>query len=324
MLNFSSYFIEEELKKRGFQVKSFYDNDLLMIERDGKRMFTHSSITKQETSSYLICRDKYLSKQVLSHFHFPTAKGVLLSRDNPEDILDLSFPLALKPANLSGGTDVSLGIQSTEEIREYFRLHPNYSHVLAEEMLSGEDVRILIIRGKFFAACRREPPTIEGNGQDSIQKIIEDINIIRERELLEQQQSGSWTKDILPILFDHESTKWIQKQGYDLTDILPIGKKIVVRPNSNQSTGGSTRDVTDEVCPNIQELCEQVAQSIHMSTIGIDLMCESLSRPLSEQVKAGIVEINASPGLSIHILTHVGTRRNPAPLIVDEIEENLV
>lgn len=324
MLNLSSFFIEQELCKRGYSVTSFYDNDLLLIEKNGKRLYTHSSITQQQTSSYLICRDKFLTKEVLYHFGFPTAKGVLVSRSDTSKVKTLQFPIALKPTHLSGGIGISLNVSNEEDVKKYFLNHPEYMQVLAEEMLEGKDTRVLIVRGKFFAACQREPASITGDGVHTIEEIITKENQRREEILLRQQHENVWDEDIFPILFDVDCKTVIEQGGYRLDTILENGKKIFVRSNSNVASGGSSVDVTDLVCPEIRNLCESIAQKIRMTTVGIDIMSQNLSEPLAKQSRAGVVEINASPGLSLHILTHIGTRRNPVPLIVDEIEENLV
>lgn len=323
MLNLSSFFIEKELTRRGYAVTPFYDNDLLRIEKSGKRFYTHASITNQQTTSYLICRDKYLTKEILKQFGFPTAKGVLLNRENISDVKNLDFPIALKPTNLSGGVGVSLHISTQADIEKYFMDHPEYTQVLAEEMFEGKDTRVLIVRGKFFAACQREPASIIGDGAHTIEEIITSENKRREEILLRQQRENVWDEDIFPILFDVDCKTFIRQSGYELHTTLENGKKIFVRSNSNVASGGSSVDVTDLVCNEMRSLCESIAEKIKMTTVGIDIMSASLSEPLEKQSKAGVVEINASPGLSLHILTHIGTRRNPVPLIVDEIEARM-
>lgn len=324
MLNLSSFFIKKELTGRGYRVTSFYDNDLLLIEKDGKQYYTHASITVQNTTAYLICRDKLLTKQVLLNFQFPTAKGMLLTRESINDVTQLTFPIVLKPLNLSGGVGISIDVRTLEEVQTYFDLHPTYTQVLAEQSLKGKDTRVLIVRGKFFAACQREPAFVIGDGIHTIEELIHSENFKRAESQRRQNQDNVWDEDVFPILFDVDCKDHIQKQGFELSYIPKNDEKIFVRLNANVASGGVSIDVTDEVCPEIRELCEKVAKKLGMTTVGIDLMSESLSVPLEHQSGAGIVEVNASPGLSLHILTYIGKRRNPVPLIVDEIEENLV
>lgn len=324
MLNLSSFFISKELMRRGFTVTGFYDNDLLLIEKNGKKFYTHASITVQQTTAHLICKDKFLSKEVLRRFGFPTPKGIILTKAtlaSLEAITSLQFPIALKPLNLSGGVGVSVNISSLDEVKTYLETHPNYDKVLAEEMLSGKDTRILVVRGKFFAACQREPASIVGDGVHTIEEIVATENIRRAEIQNKQDAAGEWIEDIFPILFDTDAKKYIEQSGFQLTTVPQSGQKIFVRANANVASGGSSVDVTDDVCPEIRLLCENVAQALNMTTIGVDLMSENLSQPLDRQERAGIVEINGSPGLSLHTLTHIGTRRDPSPLIVDEIEE---
>lgn len=323
MLNLSSYFIEQELKKRGYAAQAFYDGDLLLLEKDGRKFYTHSSITLQKATSWLICRDKFLSKEVLLNFGLPTAKGIIITEETIDNISQIQFPVALKPLNLSGGVGIALNINSREEVKDYFKNHPDYKRVLAEEMLAGKDTRVLIVKGSFFAACQREPASVVGDGVSTVLELITKEN--ERRIIISQRQEnlGIWEEDIFPILLDSDVETHLSKIGINLASVPKRMEKVFVRANANVASGGSSVDVTDQVCDEIRQLCEKVATSLNMTTVGVDLMSTSLDLPIERQPRAGIVEVNASPGLSLHILTHIGTRRNPVPLIVDEIEESI-
>jgi cyanophycin synthetase len=322
-INFSSYFIAKELRKRGYSVTPHYDLDLLLIEKDGRSMYTHASITVQQTSSFLLCRDKFLSKEVLLRGGFPTARGAVITKDSIEEVSKLRFPLAVKPLNLSGGVGIALNLRSVEEVAEYFSGHPDYEAVLAEEMLRGQDTRILIVRGKFFAACQRDPASVIGDGSHTLEELIRSENERREKILHRQHTEGVIDEDIFPILFDVDLTRFIEQIGHTLGYVPVEGQRVFVRPNANVGSGGTSIDVTDTICSENRRLCEEVAKALKMTTVGIDLLIDDLSRPIQEQPGCGIVEVNASPGLSLHILTQIGQHHDPTPLIVDEIEEYL-
>jgi len=323
MITPSTWFIKQEFEKRGYVVKTFDSIFLLLAEKDGKHFFTHVSKTVQQTTSYLICKNKYLTRQVMAQFGYPNPKFQLLKKDEPIVLSGLQFPVVIKPLLLSGGEDVALSITSVEEIEAYRKAHPQYSELLLEETLKGNDTRVLIIRGKFFAAVQRRPASVVGDGTHTVEALVRIENERRAKLKEDDARNNAYTTDLELIVFDDEARHVLIDAGYTDQSVVPNGIRIEVRKNSNVSTGGSSIDVTELVCKETQALCEKLAKDLRMTTVGIDIMTEDLSKPLDSNPSWGIVEVNSSPGLDLHILTDEGQRRNPVPLIVDEIEEYL-
>jgi cyanophycin synthetase len=94
------------------------------------------------------------------------------------------------------------------------------------------------------------------------------------------------------------------------------GQTVRLRQNSNLSTGGTATDVTDEVHPRNAYIAELAAQILALDVAGIDILCEDISRPLSEQGGA-IVEVNAAPGLRMHLHPGQGQPRDVGAPIVE-------
>jgi len=321
-MNRSVYFLKQELVSRGYSFHLFPESNLFFAKKNDVSFFSSSTKTQvQSGMGFWISEDKYLTKQVLEFNGLPTARGVKLTADSVERTQFLTFPIVMKPLNLSGGRDVSVGISSKDDVLSYIKKHPIYTHVLAEEMLVGEDVRILIVKGKFFAAVKRRPAFVIGNGIHTIEELVKIENKRRARIFSEDEKNQTYTTDLDLILFDSDAKSCIKEQSRTEASILPRGEQFFVRKNANTSTGGISVDVTDNVCLEIREQCEAVAKTIALTLAGIDIMTTDLSRPLSNDEKSGVVEVNASPGIYLHILTDEGQRRNPAPLIIDEIEE---
>jgi cyanophycin synthetase len=61
--------------------------------------------------------------------------------------------------------------------------------------------------------------------------------------------------------------------------------------------------------------CERAARIIGLDIAGIDLMTPDISRPLPE--RAGIIEVNAGPGLRMHHHPSHGQARDAASAIID-------
>ncbi len=95
---------------------------------------------------------------------------------------------------------------------------------------------------------------------------------------------------------------------------LKTGEMILLRESANLSTGGSARDVTADVHPAMQQICERAARAIGLNICGIDLIVPDIRQPFST---GGIVEVNASPGIRMHHFPNEGQPRDVGGAIVD-------
>ena len=90
---------------------------------------------------------------------------------------------------------------------------------------------------------------------------------------------------------------------------------IFLRNNANLSTGGSATDVTDEVHPEMAARAVSAARMIGLDICGVDIVAESVLYPLEEQ-HGGVVEVNAAPGLRMHLNPSFGKGRNVGEAII--------
>ncbi len=88
----------------------------------------------------------------------------------------------------------------------------------------------------------------------------------------------------------------------------------MLRESANLSTGGSARDVTDDVHSSIRKICERTARLIGLDICGIDLVLPDIAQPFS---KGGIVEVNAAPGIRMHHHPTEGQPRDVGGAIID-------
>jgi cyanophycin synthetase len=93
---------------------------------------------------------------------------------------------------------------------------------------------------------------------------------------------------------------------------------VVLRNNANLSTGGTATDVTDDVHPAVASRAVAAAQMVGLHICGVDVVCESMLRPLEEQ-SGGVVEVNAAPGLRMHISPSYGKGRAVGVAMIDEL-----
>ena len=80
-------------------------------------------------------------------------------------------------------------------------------------------------------------------------------------------------------------------------------------------------DVTDDVHPETAAIASLAARIVGLDIAGIDLVVEDISKPLSAQGGA-IVEVNAGPGLLMHLKPGVGKPRPVGRAIVEHLFPN--
>jgi cyanophycin synthetase len=92
----------------------------------------------------------------------------------------------------------------------------------------------------------------------------------------------------------------------DRRSVPAKGQRVILRNNANLSTGGTATDVTDDVHPEVAARAVAAAQMVGLHICGVDMVCETVLRPLEEVQGGGVVEVNAAPGLRMHLRPSYG------------------
>lgn len=314
-LDASARILNQAALERGVTCTYFDHPNLILMEKDDKQWYTCGSRTSLQSSvGRTIANNKSLSKKVFNHFDLPTAKAVKVKTlADLEQIKNLNFPLVMKPISGAHGRGVIVGLQDYQAAQKAFQNDPQ--SMIVEETLAGTEYRIVCVDFKFVAAAFRKPAHVVGTGKDSIQQLIDQKN---QHPWRGEGHQGNLTK----IMVDEIVKANLAEQNVSLEDTPAKDQYVFLRKTANLSTGGEAWDVTDEVCPENIALFEKIAKSCDLNTLGIDIMCQSLREPIVQQAKAGIIEINGSPGLRMHHFPIQGKPRDVANKILDMVEKN--
>lgn len=259
-----------------------------------------------------IASDKFRTKTILQSHGIPVPKGFLVSSEKElnETLDKIDFPVVVKPLDGNHGRGITTLIKRKEELIEAFKIAKEISsYVIVEKQLEGKDFRIMVINGKMEAAALREPASILGDGVSTIKELIEKTN--------EDPLRGEGHERILTkITIDKETIRTLSLSSLTLESILDLDEKVYVKSTANLSSGGTARDVTDEIHPYNIALFERCSKIIGLDIMGIDVVAKDLSEPLDKNSE-GIVEVNAAPGFRMHLNPSSGTPRNIAAPVVD-------
>ena len=259
-----------------------------------------------------IAGDKEETKNLLSAAEIPVPKGIIIySHQNVQDAIDaVGFPFVIKPINGNHGKGATTDITTKEQAeialiaaREYGR------NVICEKFITGFDFRLLVINYKFICAALRTPASVTGDGEHSIQWLIDETN-------MDPRRGYGHEKVLTQIKFDGFTKKMLNDAGYTLDTVPPKGELVLLKPTANLSTGGTSTDVTEEVHPVNIFLAERIAKIIGLDICGIDIMASDLKTSLFENGGA-VLEVNAAPGFRMHVEPSKGLPRNVAEPVID-------
>ncbi len=313
LLGPSTQGIVDEAKQRGIPALRLNTSSLVQLGYGCKQRRIQATMTDRTTAlSVEIADEKFRTKGLLRQAGIPTPEGSLT--ESFEEAVrvaeNLGYPVAVKPEVGNHGRGITARVTDLMELETAFASALRIcDSVIVERSLSGLDFRVLVINGNLTAAALREPAYVVGDGTSSIRQLIDKVN--------EDPRRGVGHERVLTaISIDHMTERLLSFQGYHIDDVLSAKEKLYLKSTANLSTGGTARDVTDDVHPDVRLMCERIARIIGMDCMGIDIVAPSLNQPLVPG-SAGIVEVNAAPGFRMHMDPSEGIARNVAKPFVD-------
>ncbi|TXG94042.1 MAG: cyanophycin synthetase [Zoogloea sp.] len=259
-----------------------------------------------------ISREKDLTKSLLASCGVPVPEGRIV--DGVEDAIeaadDIGFPVVIKPSDGNHARGVFTNVRSADEIRELYPLTAaEGSEVIVERFIRGAEHRLLVVGGKMVAANKGDMVSVVGDGEHSIDELIEtQINSDPRRGVEHEFPLYLIKLDNYPA-----AQMEVARQGFTGVSVPAAGQEVMIVRTSNMAF-----DVTDEVHPDTAELACLAARIVGLDIAGVDLVCEDISQPLAGQ-QGAIVEVNAGPGLLMHIKPAVGQPRPVGEAIVDHL-----
>ena len=258
-----------------------------------------------------IAQDKDWTRQLLETVGVPVPKGrVVASREDAwVAAQEIGLPVVVKPQFGSQGNGVSINLHSEQQVLDAFDNANAFNcSVVTESFKEGADYRILVIGDKMIAASLREPAQVVGDGVSTVAQLVAAVN-------RDPRRAESHAGVLSPIPLDPISLAVLASQGLALDSILDKGTKVLIRKNANLSTGGTAKDVTDLVHPQVATLAISAARQLGLDISGVDIITSDISKPLSE-TNGAVVEVNAGPGLRMHLEPSEGKGRPVGKAIV--------
>ena len=321
-LGVSTAAIAAAARRRGIPVRRVGGLSLLRLGYGCHRQLVCAALTSRSSAVGVdIAADKQLSKHLLAAAGIPVAAGqtVWSAEEAATALDDIGAPVVVKPLGGHQGADLSIGVRTgAEAAAAYERAARDGAGVLVEALVPGADYRVLVIDGRIAAAARLQPAAVTGDGVRTIRQLVAAANA-------DPRRGSGHSRELTQIVVDAEARRHLSSIGLDEHSVPAGGQVVTLRQNANLSTGGTSADVTDQVHPEVAGLCLRAAAVSGLDICGIDLRLRDIAGPLHgpgghEPAQPCVVlELNACPGLRMHLAPAEGRRRDVAAAIVDSL-----
>lgn len=292
-------------RRRGIPVMRLDEQSYIQLGWGVRQQRIRASITSR--TAFLAvdhASDKSRTKQLLLDAGVPAPRGVVVRTAEAAvaAAAKLGGRVAVKPLDGNHGRGVATRLQDPDEIRAAFAAAAAVrSRVLVEQHLEGRDYRVLVVGGELAAVAERRPAQVIGDGVSTVTELVGALN-------RDPRRGAGHEKPLTRVRMDARVHARLAQSGLSPDSIPALGAVVVLKDSANLSTGGTAIDVTDAIHPDNAAMCRRAVRALGLDVAGVDLVCPDISRPLRD-TGGGIVELNAAPGLRMHLEPSEGPPR---------------
>jgi cyanophycin synthetase len=314
----SSTAIAAAARRRGIPVRRLGGLSMLRLGYGCHGRLVSAAMTEQTSALGVdIACDKVLAKQFLARAGIPVPDGILAhdAAQAAAALDQLGGPVVIKPRNGNHGKCVTVGIRTRAQAEQAYRrvaAGAGSSEVIVESYIPGSDYRVLVIGGQVIAAAELRPAEVTGDGTRSINELITAVNA-------DPRRGHGHSRVLTKITVDDVTLAHLAANGLNPDSVPAAGQQVSLRQNGNLSTGGTSKDVTDVLHTDVAEMCQRAADAAGLDICGIDVRLTDISAGLLGGQPAAVIEINACPGLRMHLAPAEGKPRDVADAIIDRL-----
>ena len=299
-------------RQRGIPTRRLGEGSLVLLGWGSRqrRVLTAETDRTGAIAQY-VAQDKHLTRALLQAVGVPVPEGrpVNDAADAWQAAQDIGPPVVVKPQYGNQGRGVATNLMTQQQIEKaYASAREESSYIMVERFVPGADYRILVIGDRVVAASRREPAQVSGDGRSTIKELVAETN-------KDPRRSDGHSTSLSWIKLDAVALEVLADQGLNPDSVPLSGDRVLIRRNGNLSTGGTATDVTDDVHPDVAARAVEAARVVGLDIAGVDVVALDIGKPMREQ-GAAVVEVNAGPGLRMHLEPSAGKSRPVGEAIV--------
>jgi GNAT-family acetyltransferase (TIGR03103 family) len=290
-LNPYARLIADEALRRGIRVEvTDAEFGELRLTLGGRSVLTRESLSEFTSAVAMSrCDDKRVTRRLMERAGVRVPRGANAGEGRLDEALALLEDVGdvvVKPARGEQGRGITVGVRNRDALERAVALAAQFCpDVLVEELVAGEDLRVVVIDHRVVAAAVRRPAEVIGDGRSSVAQLVERTSRRRER--------ATGGESSIPL--DDTTAGVVAAAGYSVDDVPPAGERIRVRRTANLHTGGTIEDATARLHPEIADAAVRASREIGIPVTGIDFLVPDL-----EGAGHVFIEANERPGLANH------------------------
>ena len=288
-LNPYARIIADEARRRGIAVEVLdAEWGELRLSHAGRSIVTRESLSEMTTAVAMSrCDDKRVTRRIAEQAGLAVPRGRTAGNAaQDEAFLAELGELVVKPARGEQGKGITVGVREPDALARAIELARQHCpDVLLEQLVAGQDLRVVVIGHDVVAAAVRRPASVIGDGEHTVRELVEAQS--------RRRQAATDGESAIPL----EEGTWstVREQGVDVDDVLPVGQELEVRRTANLHTGGTIHDVTAQLHPALVTASVRASRALDIPVTGLDFLVPDVSGP--EHV---LIEANERPGLANH------------------------
>ncbi|TQS28066.1 cyanophycin synthetase [Microbispora sp. KK1-11] len=310
-------------RRRGIPVRRVGRLSMLRLGYGRYRRLVCAALTEQTSVIGVdIAADKMLAKQLLTDAGIPVPDGVVAwsAADAAGALGRLGGPVVIKPLHGNHGANVTVGVTTAAAAAAaYAQAAADGEGAIVERFVPGTDYRVLVVDGQVVAAAELRPASVTGDGASDITQLVDVVNA-------DPRRGEGHSRELTKIKLDECALAHLEAQGLGPASVPARGQLVTLRRNANLSTGGTSRDVTDLVHEDVADMCRRAAAVVGLDVCGIDVRLADIAAPMwcggaghGGAEPGAVIEVNACPGLRMHLSPAEGAPRDVAGAVIDSL-----
>jgi D-alanine-D-alanine ligase-like ATP-grasp enzyme len=219
------------------------------------------------------------------------------------------FPLVIKP-NVSGFSRGSHFPITTygQLLKAALLVKVWWPSSVVEQYLEGRNYRIVVVKDEIMSVICRYPPFIVGDGQSTIEELIDREN--------ETRQAMDLYPVIHPLVKNSDTARFLREKNLTLTSIPKNGERLTLHNRISLASGGVVATIDkNSVHPLNRQLLLGIPDLFQANILGIDaIFANGIEFPHDEQ-QVIFLEVNSRPYLKMHDFPRYGQKEDLQPYI---------
>lgn len=312
-MELSTQALLEDAIVNGLNIDILDSNDqfLKLRHKDHEEYVKNGNMTSHDNYiSPLMMENKLVTKKVLAQAGYRVPQSIQVQTlEQAEAVYALvkDKAVVVKPKSTNYGIGITIFQEVTYTKEDFLQAVAialtEDVDVMIEDFMQGTEYRFFVIGNETKAVLLRVGAHVVGDGVHTIEQLV----AMKNDHPLRGDGSKTPLKKI--VIGDIEMLQ-LKEQGYTKDTIVPPGVRVILRANSNISTGGDSIDMTDHMHPSYKMIAAGIANSMFAKVCGVDLLVEDYTKDAAlSQTSYAVIEANFNPMMMMHIYPASGQSR---------------